>query len=127
MLAGILCTRNALAPIHPVRNFSLNEWRNWKHDELERRAEILEIEPEAIKTIAEIAARQAANLAQTERQKSAELRLELRRIGLKIRASHLEALNDERERIIDKEIISGIQLMIENQDVMAIIAIATVH
>lgn len=92
-----------------LRNFSLRNWRKWRRpaDEERRRKVGLSV-PEA-EVIADVAARQADDLARDEQQRIDELRGELKLRGLEMRSRHLQMLNVERGRLIDAELARRLQ------------------
>ena len=92
-----------------IRNFSLRNWRKWRRPDDDRKRERLGLTPEAAEVIADVAARQADDLRRDEQQRIDELRGEMLLRGLEMQSRHLQALNRERERLIDAEIARRIQ------------------
>lgn len=83
-----------------------------------------EIAVEAATAIAQIAARQAAASAahrMDEQQRFEELHRELRLRGIEWDARYLEALNVQRERLIDAEIAQRIRTIREEQELLMIL------
>lgn len=73
-------------------------------EEIRRQREELGIIPKASIVIDAVAARQAQDLRLDEQQRFEELERELQLEGIQSNIRHLEALNQQRERLIDAEI-----------------------
>jgi hypothetical protein len=75
----------------------------------------------ALKTIAEVAARQAERLEQDAQKRFEELSRELQLRGLEWEARYLETLNAKREELIDAEILSRLKAKFRADDEMIVL------
>ena len=76
----------------------------------------LEQAARAAAIIADVAARQAQTLERDEQKRFEELTRQLALERIEFRAAHLEALNRERERLIDLEIARLLRKKLETDD-----------
>lgn len=68
--------------------------------------------------IADVAARQARTLERDEQKRFEELTRQLALERIEFRAAHLEALNRERERLIDLEIAKLLRKKLEDEEML---------
>lgn len=81
-------------------------------------------EERAAKVIAEIAARQAESLERDEQKRFEELARQLEIEGLEFDARYLEALNQEREHLIDLEIARRLRAIRGQEEILLMLLIA---
>ena len=74
--------------------------------------------------VAKVAARQAAALDLDGTQQQQELAGELALRRIELRSEHLQALADQRQALIDRELGERLRLMQDNQDAVLLILIA---
>ena len=74
--------------------------------------------------VAEVAARQVAALDLDAEQQQQELRGELALRKIELRSEHLQALSDQRQRLIDAEIAVRLRVVQDNQDILLLLMIA---
>lgn len=96
-----------------------------KH-QISRARKRLGLEDEVAKAIAHVAARQAETLELDAQKRFEELHRELQLRGIEWEARYLEALNLERERLIDAEIASRLKekLRRDNEDIIVLMLLA---
>lgn len=110
-----------------IRNFSLREWRRWRRPQDDEQLKNLGIEPQAAEIIADVAARQASETEGArldDQQRLDELLGELLLRGIEIETQHVNALNAERQQLIDNEIKNRLRLLANNRDLLALLLIA---
>lgn len=100
-----------------IRNFSLRDWRSWHPQELTRRG----LSSGDADVIAEVAERQALDTHLDEQQRLEELQGEMRLRGLEMRSQHLQALNDERERLLNMEIGELMRKAVDDEDMQTLL------
>jgi hypothetical protein len=101
-----------------IRNFSLREWRRWHKPEHRRCLEELDLEPDAADVIADVAERQVQDLHLDEQQRFDELKGEMLLRGIEMQTKHLEALNRERELLLNAEIGERLKKLSDERDAM---------
>ena len=78
----------------------------------------------AAAVIADVAARQALVLEQDAQKRFEELLRELQLQGIEFDARYLEALNIQRERLIDAEIAARLRLKREDEELLILLLMA---
>jgi len=78
----------------------------------------------AATVIADVAARQALRLERDEHKRFEELLRELQLQGIEFDARYLEALNIQRERLIDAEIAARLKLKLEDEELIILLLMA---
>ena len=92
--------------------------------DIRRARKLFGIPDEAAEVIATVAARQVDHLEGDAQKRFEELRRELQLRRLEWRSGYLEALNAERERLIDAEIARLLRVRNDNEELMMLVALA---